>query len=99
MQILTEYNTLKRNSNETVQDFTIGFNQIYNSIPDNIKPPPDLTLQHYPNAFDPEMAHQLRERDLATLEEMQDNAMSMEANLMIKKSQLKHEKLEKKILN
>jgi len=62
-----------------------------------MKPPPDLALQHYLDAFDLEMAYQLRERDPATLEEMHNNVVSMEANLMINKSQLKHEKPEKKV--
>lgn len=44
LQMLAEYNTLKRNPNETVQEFTIRFNQIYISILDNMKPPPDLEL-------------------------------------------------------
>jgi len=54
---LGEYNTLKRNTNETIQEFTIRFNHVYNSIPDNMKPPPDLALQHYPDAFDPKMTY------------------------------------------
>jgi hypothetical protein len=51
LQILAEYNALKRNTNESVQDFTIRFNKIYNSIPDDIKPPPGLALLHYPDVF------------------------------------------------
>ena len=35
--------------------------------------------------------------DPTTLKDMQNNAVSVEANLMIKKSQLKHEKLEKRV--
>lgn len=62
-----------------------------------MKPPPNLELQHYPDAFDLEMAYQLWERDPATLEEMQNNAVSVEENLMIKKFQWNHEKLEKKV--
>lgn len=62
-----------------------------------MKPPPDLALHHYPDDFDSEMAYQLREWDPTTLEDMQNNAVSVEANLMIKKSQLKHEKLEKRV--
>jgi len=68
---LVEYNSMKRNPNEIVQEFTSRFNTVYNSIPDDMKPPPGLALLHYPDAFNPEMAYQLRERDLTTLEEMQ----------------------------
>jgi len=62
-----------------------------------MKPPASLALLHYPNAFVSDMAYQLRERDPATLEEMQKNALSVEANLLIKKSKIKPEKLEKKV--
>ena len=44
---------MKRNPNETVQEFTSRFNIVYNSILDDMKPPPGLALLHYPNAFDP----------------------------------------------
>jgi hypothetical protein len=44
---------------------------------------------HFPNAFDPEMAFQLRERNTATLEEMQNIAADVEANLSIKRSKVK----------
>jgi hypothetical protein len=36
----------------------------------NIRPPPGLAKFHFPYAFDPEMAFQLRERNTASLEEM-----------------------------
>jgi hypothetical protein len=55
LQILVEYDALRRNPNESVQDFTARFNKIYNSIPNDIKPPPGLDLLHYMNAFDPNM--------------------------------------------
>lgn len=43
------------------------------------------------------MVYHLRERDPATLEEMKRNAISVEANLLIKKSKIKSEKPEKKV--
>jgi len=92
LQILAEYNALKRNTNEFVQDCTARFNLIYNSILDNIKPPPGLALLHYPDDFDPDMAYQLRKRIHSTLEEMQRNVASVEVNLLIKKSKKKSEK-------
>lgn len=95
LQILVEYNSMKRNSNETVQELTSRFNTMYNYIPDDMKPPPSLALLHYPNAFSPDMAYQIRERDPTTLEEMQWNAISVEANFLIKKSKSKPERVEK----
>jgi hypothetical protein len=60
--ILEEYNHLKRYPRETVQQFSSRFNQVYNSMPIDIRPPPGLSLLHYLYAFDLEMAIQLRER-------------------------------------
>lgn len=57
-----------------------------------MKPPPGLALLHYCDAFDPNIDYQLRERDPAALEEMHKNIMSVDANLMIKKSKIKPEK-------
>jgi hypothetical protein len=36
-----------------------------------IKPPPGLALIKFPDGFDADMSYQLRERDAATLEDMQ----------------------------
>jgi hypothetical protein len=84
--IFEEYNHLKRHPGETVQHFSARFNRVYYSMPDDIKPPPLLALLHYPDAFDPEMVFQLREMNNTTLKEMQDNEISVEVNLLIKRS-------------
>ena len=60
-------------------------------MPVNIRPPLGSTLLHYPEAFDPEIEFQLRERNLATLEEMQNNVVDVEANLLIRRAKLKEE--------
>ena len=59
LQTLSEYNNLKREPNESVQDFTSRFNRVYNSIPNEIKAPPGLALFHYPDGYDQDMAYQL----------------------------------------
>jgi hypothetical protein len=61
----------------------------------DIRPPLGLALLHYPDAFDPEMEFQLRERDTTTLKEMQDSAINVEANLLIKMSKIKAEEMKK----
>jgi len=71
LQILSEYENIKRNVGESVQDYCVRFNTIYNAIPADIKPPMGLALIKFPDGFDPNMAYQLRERDPATLEDMQ----------------------------
>jgi hypothetical protein len=89
--ILEEYNHLKRHPGETVQQFSAKFNQVYNSMPADIRPPLGLALLHYPDAFDLEMEFQLRERNTKTLKEMKDSAISVEAHLLIKRSKLEAE--------
>ena len=64
-------------------------------MPAKIKPPPGWALLHYPDAFDLEMAFQLREIDPATLEEMKNMAVDVEANMLNKEAKLKEMKKEK----
>ena len=81
--IIEEYNQLKRLPGETIQQFSAKFNQVYYSMPIDIRPPPGSALLHYTGAFDPKMEFQLRERNIATLEEMQNSAVDVEAHLLI----------------
>jgi hypothetical protein len=92
--ILEEYDHLKRQPEEPVQQFSARFNKVYHAMPTDIRPPPGSTHLHYTYAFDPEMAFQLRERNTATLEEMQNIAVDLEANLLIKRSKVKNKKKE-----
>lgn len=62
LHILLEYENLKRGPQETVQDYFTRFNNVYNAIPQNLRPPPDLALIKFPNALDSDMAYQLMER-------------------------------------
>jgi hypothetical protein len=84
LQILSEYENIKRNQGEMVQDYCTRFNNLYNAIPNEIKPPPGLALIKFPDGFDADMSYQLRERNAATLEDMQRCAISVEANLLAK---------------
>jgi hypothetical protein len=91
--ILEEYENLKRNPGETVQKFSARFNKVYHAIPANIRPPLGSAHLHYLDAFDPEMTFQLRERNTASLEEMQNIVVDVETNLLIKRSQLKDKEM------
>jgi hypothetical protein len=92
LQILSEYENIKRNQGEYVQDYCTRFNNLYNAIPTNIKPPPGLALIKFPDGFDADMYYQLRERDVATLEDMQKCAISVEANLLAKRARQRNER-------
>jgi hypothetical protein len=89
--ILEEYDHLKRHPGETVPQFSARFNKVYHAMPADIRPPPGSAHLHYPNAFDPEMTFQLRERNTATLEEMQKIAVDVEANLLNRKAKIREE--------
>ena len=57
-----------------------------------MKPPLGLALAKFPEGFDLDMTYQLRERDPATLEEMQKVDISVEANLAEKRARMRSEK-------
>jgi L-rhamnose mutarotase len=92
LQILSEYENIKRNQGETVQDYCTHFNNLYNAIPTEIKPPQGLALIKFPDGFDANMSYQLRERNAATLEDMQKSAISVEANLLAKRARQRSER-------
>jgi len=91
--IIEEYNQLKTLLRETIQQFSARFNQVYFLMPANIRPPPGSTLLHYSEAFHPEMEFHMRERNLETLEDMQNSAVDVEANLLIRRAKLKEEEM------
>ena len=68
LQILSQYENIRRASGESVQDYCTRFNSLYNAILARIKPPQGLALVKFPDGFEPEMSYQLRERNSATLE-------------------------------
>ena len=65
---------------------------VLDSIPADIKPPMGLALINFLDGFDIDMSYQLRERDPATLEDMQKIAVSVEANLLAKRARTRAEK-------
>jgi hypothetical protein len=86
LQILSEYENIRRNQGETVQDYYTRFNNLYNAILADIKPPQGLALIKFPDGFNADMSYQLRERNSTTLEDMQKSAISVEANLLAKRA-------------
>jgi hypothetical protein len=92
LQILSEYESIKRNQGESVHDYYTRFNNIYNEIPTNIKPTQGLDLIKFPNGFDADMSYQLRERNPATLEDMEKCVVSVEANLLARRARQRTER-------
>ncbi len=92
LQILAEYEQIKRNAGESVQDYCIRFNLVYNEIPNHLRPPMGLAMVKFPDGFDADMAYQLRERKSDAMEDMQKITVSVEANLLTKRARAKAEK-------
>jgi hypothetical protein len=69
-----------------VQDYCTHFNNMYNVILVDIKPPQGLALIKFPDGFDVDMSYHLRERNSATLEDMQKSVVSVEENLLAKRA-------------
>lgn len=67
LQILSEYDNLKRGPHETVQDYCTRFNSVYSAIPLDLRPAPSLARIKFPDGFDSDMAFQLRERNPPSL--------------------------------
>ena len=84
--IIKEYNQLKRQLGETIQNFSAKFNKVYHAMPANLKPPLGCVLLHYPDSFDPELVFQIRKKDPLTLEEMQRIAVDVEFNILNKEA-------------
>lgn len=92
LHLLGEYDTIKRGPQETVLEYCARFNNVYNAIPHNLRPPPDLALYKFPDGFHPDMAYQLKERAPETLEDAQKVAVMVEANLIAKRNRARLEK-------
>ena len=92
LQILSEFDAMKRAPNESVEDYYTRYNSVHNSIPANLKPTPDFVLLKFPNGFDTDMAYQLRERNAENLERMQTDVVSIEVNILAKKYRLRNER-------
>ena len=57
LQILSEYENIRRSPNESVQDYCTRFNNIYNAIPVNNKPPLGLALIEFLDGFDADTSY------------------------------------------
>jgi hypothetical protein len=75
-----------------VQDYCTHFNNLYNAILTEIKPPQGLALIKFPDGFDTDMSYQLRERNATTLEDMQKSVVSVEENLLARRARQRTKK-------
>ena len=85
VQIVSQYNQLKRGNDESVKNFSARFNSVYNSLPTDCKPLEGMAKMHYVESFDDDFALILRERRSPTLADMMDNVIEVEINLLASK--------------
>lgn len=57
LQINAKYNNIKHNHGESVQDYIIRFNTVFNAIPDDLRPSRKSALLKFLDGFDSEMAY------------------------------------------
>jgi hypothetical protein len=79
---ITEFGNLRKQSSESVSDFTKRFNRMYGKIPAEIKPSDASAKITYSDAFDSDFCLLLRERRSPTLSLMQDAALEVESNIL-----------------
>ena len=85
VKMLTSYNQLKRGNDETLKKFSSRLNIVYNSLPEDCKPPEGMEKLHYVEAFDDDFSLFLRERRSATLASMMSDAIEVDINMMSSK--------------
>jgi predicted transcriptional regulator len=72
--LLAALNTIKKNENETMDEFNKKFNELVSSMHTDIKPPDNAILIYYIEAFGGEMRYQLRDKEPTNLKAAQDIA-------------------------
>lgn len=77
--VLTKFNALKKRQNEDVTYFIKRFNKFYNNIPTEIKPPQAAAKVVFTGAFEPDFGFTLRERSSTSLDQIQTDALHIEA--------------------
>jgi hypothetical protein len=82
LQLLTQYNNMKKAPEETVQEFSAHFLKVYNSIPAEVNPPPGAAQLWYADSFDSDFALLLRERRSTSLDAIMSNVVEVEVNMM-----------------
>ena len=82
LQILSQYNNLKKGKFESIHEFSSRFMRVYNSIPADIKPLVGAAKLHYVDAFESSFSLLLREGKLAKLPAMFKDALEVEINIM-----------------
>jgi hypothetical protein len=79
--LLVALNTIKKNENETMEEFNKKFNELVSSLHTNIKPPDNSILIYYIEAFGGEMRYRLRDKEPTNLKSDQETTIKMDKNM------------------
>jgi hypothetical protein len=78
---LASLNTIRKNENNTMDEFNKNFNELVSSMHTNIKPSDNTILIYYIEAFGGEMRYQIRDKEPTNLKVAQDIAIKIEKNM------------------
>lgn len=78
---MIEFNSIKRKQEENVVDFIKRFNNLYNGLLAEIKPPSAGKKVVFARAFELDFGFTLREKISPTLDQIQMDPLEIEANL------------------
>ncbi len=82
LQLLTQYNNLKTNQVEIVEEFSTRFLKIYQSSPPLSKPPLGDAQLHYNDDFENDFSLLPRERKSETLSIIMNDAVEVDVNMI-----------------
>jgi len=75
---LAALSSIKRNENETVEEFNKRFNDLVASLHKDVCPPPTAILIHFIEAFSSEISYQLRDKRPTDLKDAQKKVVTID---------------------
>ncbi|KAH9294710.1 hypothetical protein KI387_038298, partial [Taxus chinensis] len=79
--LLSEFENIKKNPNESIHDFNTQFNKTLNRLPVILRPSDVSCLIKYSDAFDKKAAYYLRDKNPGTLRQAFTMALQIENNI------------------
>jgi len=79
--LLAVLHSIKKNENETMEEFNKKFNELVTSIHTDYKPPTTSILIYYIEAFNWEMRYQLQDKEPTNLKASQEMAIKIDKNM------------------
>jgi hypothetical protein len=80
--LLAQFNQIKKKENETVKEFDIRFDKLYDHISTDLRPPTTIVRVLYMNAFEGQFAFLLKDKAPDTLAKAKEYSTQIEENLL-----------------